>query len=123
MWCPGGSRAMNFTTENKEKPWFSQSCSDLRNTVKNYEKLVNKYPFNGEYREMFYTYKAKYRRLCYLRNKIIETQFVMIFTKIFTIIPKSFLELLNKLDKSFTRQVSSHEVNSEEFYQLFFKPQ
>lgn len=58
-----------------------------------------------------------------LRNKIIETQFVMIFTKIFTIIPKSFLELLNKLDKSFTRQVSSHEVNSEEFYQLFFKPQ
>ncbi len=33
--------------------------------------------------------------------------------------PKSFWELLNKLDKSTTRQVSSHEVNSEEFYQFF----
>jgi hypothetical protein len=35
------------------KPWFTQSCTDLRNTVKSYEKLVNKNPHNGQFRKLF----------------------------------------------------------------------
>jgi hypothetical protein len=30
------------------KPWFSDSCKDLYNTVKRYEKLVNKFPQNAD---------------------------------------------------------------------------
>lgn len=48
----------------RKKLWFLQLCFDFRNIVKNYEKFVNKYLFNGEYRKMFYIYKVKYRRLC-----------------------------------------------------------
>jgi hypothetical protein len=33
----------------KKKTWFTESCTGLRNTVKQYEKLVNQYPFNGQY--------------------------------------------------------------------------
>ena len=32
--------------------------------MKNYEKLVNKFPNNGEYRKLFYTSKSKHRRAC-----------------------------------------------------------
>ena len=36
-----------------KKPWSSNSCHDLHNTVKNYETLVNKSPYNGLYRKLF----------------------------------------------------------------------
>lgn len=32
-------------------PWFSESCTNFRNSVKQYEKLVNQYPFNSQYRK------------------------------------------------------------------------
>jgi hypothetical protein len=47
----------------------SQSCRDLRNTVKNYEKLVNKYPQNTEYRHKFYSFRSKFRPLCKFEEK------------------------------------------------------
>jgi hypothetical protein len=49
---------------SNRNPWFTESCRDLRNTVKNYEKLVNKYPQNTEYRHKFYSFRSKFRRLC-----------------------------------------------------------
>ena len=39
--------------KSNRKLWFTQSGTDLRHTVKSYEKLVNK---NGQYRKLFYTY-------------------------------------------------------------------
>ena len=54
---------MQKLRRSTRKPWFSQSCTDLRNTVKSYEKLVNKYPQNGQYRKLYYTYRSKFRRL------------------------------------------------------------
>ena len=41
--------------KSNTKPWLTQSCTDLRNTVKN--------PHNGQYRKLFYTYRSKFRRL------------------------------------------------------------
>lgn len=32
-------------------PWFSESCTNFRNSVKQYEKLVKQYPFNSQYRK------------------------------------------------------------------------
>lgn len=37
----------------KQKHWYTQSLQDLRNTLKRYEKLVNKNPANNDYRKMF----------------------------------------------------------------------
>lgn len=45
MKTPLKSRRRNRT------PWFSESCTDLRNSVKQYEKLVNQYLFNSQYRK------------------------------------------------------------------------
>ena len=47
---------------SKKKPWFSKSCHDLKNTVKKYCFLLNKYPDNGSYRKAFYSFRSKYRR-------------------------------------------------------------
>ena len=35
-----------------KKHWFSESCKDLRTLVKNYEKLVDKFPEKDEYRTL-----------------------------------------------------------------------
>lgn len=45
MKTPLKSRRRNRT------PWFSESCTNVRNSVKQYEKLVNQYPFNSQYRK------------------------------------------------------------------------
>lgn len=45
MKTPLTSRRRNRT------PWFSGSCTNFRNSVKQYEKLVNQYPFNSQYRK------------------------------------------------------------------------
>ena len=53
----------------KRKPLFSESCRDLYNTVKIYEKLVNKFPQNANYRKNFYSFRSKFRRLCKFEEK------------------------------------------------------
>ena len=54
---------------HNKKHWFSESCKDLRVTVKNYEKLVNKFPEKDEYRKKLYSLRSKYRRLCKYEEK------------------------------------------------------
>ncbi|CAG2232931.1 unnamed protein product [Mytilus edulis] len=54
----------------KRRPWYSESCRELGVTVKNYAKLVNKHPYNSEYRHKFYSFRSRLRRLCkYEENK------------------------------------------------------
>lgn len=77
--------------KHKTNPWFSHSCSDFRNTVKNYEKLVNKHPSNSKYRKMFYTYKAKCRRLCKFEELIYGNKIFNAIYKNNNNNPKSFL--------------------------------
>ena len=62
--------ALNIEAKRKNnKPWFNQSCKDLRNTLKKYENLVRKNPSNGSYRRAFYTYKSRFRKLCHYQAK------------------------------------------------------
>ncbi|CAC5368501.1 unnamed protein product [Mytilus coruscus] len=60
--------------KSTRKPWFSHSCTDLRNTVKSYEKLVNKNAQNGQYGKLYYTYRSKFRRLCKHEQKMYKQQ-------------------------------------------------
>lgn len=43
---------MNTPSRRRNRtPWFSESCTNFRNSVKQYEKLVKQYPFNSQYRK------------------------------------------------------------------------
>ena len=57
---------------SNRNPWFTESCRDLRNTVKHYEKLVNKYPQNTEYRHNFYSFRSKFDDSGQLSTKIYD---------------------------------------------------
>ena len=52
----------NKKVKRKKKEWFSDSCRELRNTVKSYLSLINKYPNNDSYRIKYYSFLSKYRR-------------------------------------------------------------
>ena len=49
-------KRLNFS---KKKPCFSESCHDLKNAVKKYCFLLNKYPDNGCYWKAFYSFRSK----------------------------------------------------------------
>ena len=59
---------------SKKKPWFSKSCHDLKNTVKKYCFLLNKYPDNGSYRKAFYSFRSKCRRKCKIEERKYKQQ-------------------------------------------------
>lgn len=60
MKTPLKSRRRNRT------PWFSESCTNFRNSVKQYEKLVKQYPFNSQYRK----HRSNYIWLCKRAKKL-----------------------------------------------------
>ncbi|CAG2203393.1 unnamed protein product [Mytilus edulis] len=65
----------------KRRPWYSESCRELGVTVKNYAKLVNKHPYNSEYRHKFYSFRSRLRRLCkYEENKYKKDIFSELYT-------------------------------------------
>ena len=99
-----------------KKPWYSNSCHDLRNTVKNYEKLLNKFPDNGFYRKSFYTFKSKYRRTCKYEAHMYKQKIVNTINNSLDKDPKTFWDLLNNLDKLHSTKNSSDDLP----YQLFF---
>ena len=70
---------------------------------------------------MFYTYKATYRRLCKLEEQNYRNTICNDINNNVNKNPKLFWELLNKLDKTNSGQISSHDVHLQEFYQFFLK--
>ena len=95
------------------KPWFNQSCKDLRNTLKTYEKLVRKNTSNGSYRHTFYTYKSRFRRLCHYQAK----QFKDIKNNMDSN-PKTFWNLINKLSSSSAKPVEEN-IQESKFIDFF----
>ena len=87
------------------KPWFTQSCKDLRYSVKMYEKLVNRSPSNGQYRKNFYTYRSKYRRLCKYEEKKFKQNICNELLQNVDCNPKVFWKLINKLDNLQSRNL------------------
>ena len=111
----------NFAKKRrKHKPWFNDSCRDLYTSVKNYEKLVNKYPQNENYRTSFYRLRSKFRRACKLEERNFRKQ---IHTEIYNKMdkdPKSFWSLINKLDKH-VKSTSSDEYTCNKEFTDFYK--
>ena len=83
---------------NTRKPWFSESCRDLHNTVKSYEKFFNKCPTNETYRSAFYKFRSKLRRCCKREIKNYKQQIYSELSKNMEKDPKTFWNLVKKLD-------------------------
>lgn len=88
-----------------KKPWTSDNCKDLHTSVKNYQKLVSKFPYNGEYRKKFYTLRSKLRRLCKYEEKQYKKKICTELSSASEKDPKLFWNLLNKLEN---KQKSDH---------------
>lgn len=97
-------KKVNFSrgkyVKNNKKPWFSESCLELKNMVKMYEKLVNKCPFNVECRQRFYSYRSRYRRKCRYEEKLYRKRIFSELNESIDSNPKTFWKLINKLDQS-----------------------
>ena len=121
---------LNFR-KKKKKPWFTESCKELRNIVKNYEKLVNKFPFNASYRQCFYSFRARYRRKCKYEEKLHRQTIFTEINKSMNKNPKTFWNLINKLSHSHIcennaiphnefinhfKKLSSEEKDSQSFH-------
>ncbi|CAG2256217.1 unnamed protein product [Mytilus edulis] len=97
-----GKPKRNKYNKTQKKPWFSESCEDLRISIKNYEKLVNKFPFNAEYRKSFYTFRSRLRRRCKYEEKQYKEKICNELDNCVESNPKVFWKLINKLDHSST---------------------
>jgi hypothetical protein len=83
---------------SKKKPWFSKSCHDLKNAVKKYCFLLNKYPDNGSYRKAFYSFLSKCRRKCKIEERKYKQQ--LCDDDIYSNIkndPRTFWNVINKI--------------------------
>lgn len=86
-----------YKSKHKRKPWFSDSCSELRNIVKGYERLVYKFPFNSSYRHAFYSFKARYRRKCKHDQKLFKQNIYNDLSNNISNDPKKVWKLIDKL--------------------------
>ncbi|CAG2201377.1 unnamed protein product [Mytilus edulis] len=106
--------------KSKRKPWFSDSCNDLRKTVKSYEKLVNKFPYNNTYRKSFYSCRSKYRRACKKAERSYKNKICSEISANVNKDPKTFWNLLQKLSKSCNNE-DSVQFAQDEFISYFKK--
>lgn len=106
---------------SNRNPWFTESCRDLRNTVKNYEKLVNKYPQNTEYRHKFYSFRSKFRRLCKFEEKKYKEKICSELSNISNKNPKAFWDILNNLNRLKGENSKTEEILPQEDFIKFYK--
>jgi hypothetical protein len=87
--------------------------------VKNYEKLVNKYPQNTEYRHKFYSFRSKVRRLCKFEEKKYKEKKNSELSNISNKNPKAFWDILNNLKvKTVKRRKFCHMRISSNFIKI-----
>ena len=98
---------------------FSESCRDLHRSVKNYEKLVNKFPYNHLYRKKFYSLRSKLRRLCKFEEKQYRNSICTQLNKISNKNPKDFQDLLHKLDKNKNPESNETNINHNAFIDFY----
>ena len=106
---------------SNRNPWFTESCRDLRNTVKNYEKLVNKYPQNTEYRHKFYSSRTKFRRLCKFEGKKYKEKKCSELSNISNKNPKAFWDILNNFNRLKGENSKTEEILPQEDFVKFYK--
>ena len=105
--------------KTKKKQWFTESCKELRNIVRNYEKLVNKFPFNASYRQSFYSFRARYRRKCKFEEKMHRQTLLNEINNSMNKDPKTFWKLINKL--SHPLKCENNGIPHNEFINHFKK--
>ena len=105
----------------KQKPWFSESCRELRNTVKNYEKLINKNPQNTEYRHKFYSFRSKLRRLCKFEEKQFKAKICSDLSSMCDKNPKRFWDTLKKLHRQNCNNNQFEDILPQEEFIEFYK--
>ena len=94
--------------------------SDLYNSVKNYEKLVNKYPFNAECRKHLYSLRGRFRRRRKYEEKMSKQNIYVELGNCMDKNPKTFWKLINKLDNS-SSSVIRDPLPHDEFKNHFKK--
>ena len=105
--------------KRKKKKWFSDSCRELRNTVKSYLSLVNKYPNNAEYRIKYYSFLSKYRRKCKSEENKYKKQICNDIYSNLNNDPKTFWSMINRLNN--TSKVNEGDVTNKEDFLNFFE--
>lgn len=102
------------------KPWFSDSCKDLYNTVKSYERLVNKFPQMQIIGIFFYSVRSKFRRICKLEEKQYKSKNFEQLSNSQGKYPKEFWDLLNKLNHySDNKHQSEENLPLDEFVRFY----
>ena len=102
----------------KKKEWFSDSCHDLRNTVKSYISLVRKQPDNGLYRKSYYSFLSKYRRRCKIEERKYRAKICENIYSNMKKDPKTFWTMINKLSNC-SNGDKEDISNKEDFIQYF----
>lgn len=110
---------INNVNKKYKKPYYTDSCHDLKITVKKYCWLVNKHPENGAYRKEYYSYKSKYRRLCKKEEKNYKTEVCDKISQNIKNDPQTFWNLINKLNRM--SEDKSDQVFNETEFTTFFK--
>ncbi|CAC5375985.1 unnamed protein product [Mytilus coruscus] len=101
-----GKPKRDKSNKTRKNTWFSESCEALRISVNNFEKLVNKFPFNAEYRKSFYTFRSCFRRRCKYEEKQYKEKICNKLDNCVESNPKVFWKLINKLDQSSTCKIN-----------------
>ena len=86
-----------------------------------YANLVNKHPFNEEYRKEFYSYRSRYRRRCKFEEREYEEKICKELCDSVDTNPKYFWNLINKLDQSskyMTNETLPHDIFKDHFEKL-----
>ena len=106
--------------KKKKKEWFSDSCRDLRITVKSYLSLVNKFPNNETYRIKYYSFLSKYRRKCKIEEKKFKKQICDDIYSNMNKDPKTFWNMINRMQNSSSGN-NDDILNMDEFSNFFEK--
>ena len=102
-----------------KKPWSSESSRDLHISVKNYAKLVNKFPHNEKYRSSFYKLRSKLRRLSKKEEKDYKETIRSELNRNIDRDPKHFWKLINKLDNK--NKVDDSDLTCNSIFTDFFQ--
>ena len=86
--------------------------------MKSYEKLVNKFPCKETYRSAFYKFRSKLRRTCKKEERNYKRDIYAELSKNMDKNPKTFWNLINKLDNKTNNNNDIYTCN-DEFTQFY----
>lgn len=86
-----------------------------------FEKLVNKYPQNTEYRHKFYSFRSQFRRLYKFEEKKYKEKICSELSNVNNKNPKAFWDILNNLNRLKGENSIREEISPQEDFSKFYK--